>query len=148
MGEAYERMKAAEQKIKDAHAELREVARDAIVEFFSELASQYGPFWATWNQYTDYFNDGNPCEFGVHDIWTYTGGLDEVKSKWAWLGWDKEEIPEEVDGVEEANIPVTAWSGQPKDIVFEHAFGDHTQVLLEASPSGCTLTIESYDEHD
>jgi len=36
---------------------------------------------ATWHQYTPYFNDGEPCEFSVHDLSVTSN--EEVAAHWA-----------------------------------------------------------------
>lgn len=34
----------------------------------------------SWTQYTPYFNDGEPCEFDVHDV--YANGAEVVDERW------------------------------------------------------------------
>lgn len=36
-----------------------------------------------WEQYTPYFNDGDTCEFGVHDLWVRTVLDDENEDRWS-----------------------------------------------------------------
>lgn len=63
--------------IKDVVAEFEEISktfRETIQEklkvAFSKFFAEYPEFRSIeWNQYTPYFNDGEPCEFRVCDFW-------------------------------------------------------------------------------
>lgn len=51
-------------QVKEAQAKLSEAFKTEIVEFikgFHEIEA------VRWEQYTPYFNDGEPCEFSVHE---------------------------------------------------------------------------------
>lgn len=41
-----------------------------------------------WRQYTPYFNDGDPCEFAIHDIYISLGIDSEEWNDDLWSEWD------------------------------------------------------------
>lgn len=51
-------------------AEATDVFAAASKEIFEKYGDKVGLF--KWTQYTPYFNDGEPCEFGKHDVWIFT----------------------------------------------------------------------------
>jgi hypothetical protein len=56
-----------EKQIKE---EAKEVFANSAKEIFEKYGDKVGCF--KWSQYTPYFNDGEPCEFGKHDVWIFT----------------------------------------------------------------------------
>ena len=60
------------QEIIDAHAEYARLARSATLDF---LPAYFAPVFdadprvkaIVWGQWAPYFNDGEPCRFGVHN---------------------------------------------------------------------------------
>jgi hypothetical protein len=60
-------------RIERHQIELREASKEAFKEGMRHFFEQY-PFVAmvAWTQYTPWFNDGDPCEFGVHDFTFHT----------------------------------------------------------------------------
>lgn len=49
-----------------------------------------GVLAVSWNQYTPYFNDGEPCEFSVHSV----GVTSDIRAARSWLE-DEEYVPED-----------------------------------------------------
>lgn len=123
-----------------------------------------------WRQYTPYFNDGDPCEFGVHGAWFVTVDddvdLDEVDDdeygvdygdhpslgcrEYSYSGRypDRVRIPGAYTGPDEARYDrVRALSdaivgGEFDDVLLE-AFGDHAAVRVSRE----SITVDTY-EHD
>ncbi|AEV86685.1 hypothetical protein ACWT_5668 [Actinoplanes sp. SE50] len=119
-----------------------------------------------WEQYTPYFNDGEPCVFSVGSPWfltvndpdpddiddTYEYGVDYGdhpslgRREFDWR--DRERIPGAYTGPDEARydrvraLSDAISSGAFEDVLLE-AFGDHAQVTVR--PSG--ITVDSYS-HD
>src|SRR6476661_3962783 len=58
-------------------AEVLEIRKEATEKIKTSLNGLFKEFFAntpeiiyiTWDQYTPYFNDGDTCEFSVHDKW-------------------------------------------------------------------------------
>ena len=54
------------EKVEALNAELKEVYKDGLKEYALELFIKHPKIKGfSWVQYTPYFNDGEPCEFGV-----------------------------------------------------------------------------------
>lgn len=115
-----------------------------------------------WRQYTPYFNDGEPCNFGVHGTWVrttddedadadelemwghrslgkMTGDYDETARKW---------VPGPYEGPDEARFQrckalETAVEGGHFENVLLDAFGDHAEITVKRDG----IHIEFY-EHD
>jgi len=124
---ALERLKA---KQKEYEALLRADGETAIKDllkgWFSEHPDTYGVKWA---QYTPYFNDNNPCEFGVWGVYAFS-------SKEA---FDAEDMLEEGEGIYgEGTLESILESA---DDVLRAAFGDHAVV----SATREAVTVEEYD---
>jgi hypothetical protein len=63
-----------------AQKELRRIAKDQGEAAVKELVAPLFEFpveAVRWTQYTPYFNDGDPCEFGVHEPYVKITGLDD-----------------------------------------------------------------------
>jgi hypothetical protein len=57
------------QKISDLQKELTEFSKKGFSEVFREFFDKNPQIENIfWRQYTPYFNDGEPCEFSVHDV--------------------------------------------------------------------------------
>ena len=123
-----------------------------------------------WRQYTPYFNDGEPCVFGVHGAWFVTVDddvdLNEVDEDEYGVDWgehpsighreyeyvgnwpDRVRVPGRYTGSDEARYDrVRALSdaivgGAFEDVLLE-AFGDHAAVRVTRDG----ITVDTY-EHD
>lgn len=49
--------------------EAKDVFANSAKEIFEKYGDKVGCF--KWSQYTPYFNDGDPCEFGKNDVWIF-----------------------------------------------------------------------------
>lgn len=93
-----------------------------------------------WTQYTPYFNDGDSCTFGVHDLELYVtiDGVEHEHSLW--------ELKSTCDYGVEARAQVgkktiaaflAVWKQLDEDIL-EAVFGDHVTVTVTAD----SVTVE------
>lgn len=60
-----------QQKINALNEEMKEKSKILMKQEFAEFFEKYDGIVHSlfWNQYTPYFNDGESCEFSVHDVW-------------------------------------------------------------------------------
>lgn len=128
--------------------------KETVKEFFVKNSDVTA---IVWTQYTPYFNDGEPCVFGVNDT-TFTNAPDPDNIQWGEYCGDEETA---ADG-----SPIFAWSSwtgsRPIDFdtdacnhfetmicssemqdVMKTMFGDHVKVI--ATPHG--FDVQDY-EHD
>lgn len=117
-----------------------EPLKGALKEYFAKHTAIKAVGWC---QYTPHFNDGDPCEFGLHSIYYSTK---EVSAEQA------EELDGRFDDAEGWKygsggvIPVTAGADFKELIdedVFELAFGDHAYVIVTPE----AIFVHEY-EHD
>lgn len=54
------------ERIKEMREGLTNTLKEAFKEVFTENPNLY---MITWTQYAPYFNDGDPCEFSVHELY-------------------------------------------------------------------------------
>jgi hypothetical protein len=94
-----------------------------------------------WRQYTPYFNDGEPCEFSVHDIEALAaGGEEDEDGEWDYLygepkdGYDADDWK----ALRELNKTLCGMEDE-----LEAVFGDHVQVIVTKKG----VEVEEYD-HD
>lgn len=79
-------------EINDIKAKLVEELRPKFTEIFSGLFVKYPDLLGVrWTQYTPHFNDGDACEFGVHELCIkhkgVKGDCDEDDDDFGWT-WD------------------------------------------------------------
>lgn len=69
-----------DERVRKMNEELVERMKNILTPVFKEFFELY-PFvkGVAWTQYTPYFNDGEPCEFGVHEFY-YTLNDEDVDS--------------------------------------------------------------------
>lgn len=146
------RSKAKQISLEEFQAVLRPVIEHPLVEA------------VRWQQYTPYFNDGDPCEFNIYDItiklegdedfaednwgshpkltdslYVPGGFVDEVTGRKEYFRDIEPEEPELIKLVEALNKAVC---GPAYDILLD-AFGDHAEVTVKKDK----IEVESYD-HD
>lgn len=56
-------VEARQKQMRDAAKEAVKVGTKAIFEEYGDILAKFG-----WTQYTPYFNDGDPCTFGLHEL--------------------------------------------------------------------------------
>lgn len=144
----------------DVHRSYRDNRPPATAAQFMEatdaVLSIPGVYAVRWNQYTPSFNDGDPCEFTVHDIYFRLTPLEDESDErgdyedgfidsWS-LSYMKErdELPELSDETIKAiEKAVKEWESLAKDEVCRQNFGDPGQVT--ATVEG--FSVDYYD-HD
>lgn len=105
--------------------------KEFLKEWFEKNPEVYG---VKWRQYTPYFNDGEPCEFGLYGVYAY-------KTKEVFESGDEpydNESVEEVYG--EGSLEETL--NEIEEILLV-AFGDH----VEVSATRGEITVDEYS-HD
>lgn len=66
------------EKQRQLEEELKAAGEGALKEYFTEIFENYPDLLAVrWAQYTPYFNDGDPCEFGVNEPYFKIVGMGE-----------------------------------------------------------------------
>lgn len=112
-----------------------------------------------WQQYTPYFNDGEPCTFGTGELWFRTVNDADVEDTYKlefsshptlsgrrWTGCtyvDVERSPMVVATAQRCEA--LSWaieSGKFEDVLLE-AFGDHADITV--SRTGITVEFYSHD---
>jgi hypothetical protein len=91
-----------------------------------------------WNQYTPYFNDGDPCVFSVKDLYYKPEGGDEDGGDYEDGYFDAEYSKDPVA------VPVGKWWNSIQlDEAFLAAFGDHVRITATRDQ----IEVDEYD-HD
>lgn len=120
-----------------------------------EFVTEFG-----WTQYTPYFNDGEPCIFGVNTPWVRTTEDSDasasyeldVDSSHPTLGnrvyregrfYDIDRSPERTATYERCKAFAAAIEGGAFEDVFLEAFGDHAEVTVRRD--GITVEFYSHD---
>jgi hypothetical protein len=146
---------SALQRIQQLKAEtdklIKTEGESALKEEFARLFAAHPEIGAIrWQQYTPYFNDGDPCSFSVGEFefqfaedaefdpkaYYYNDGIDEDSP---WESW--------VSGSRHDNCPaveaVSSLECLMDEDILEAVFGDHVEIV--ASREG--FEVEEYD-HD
>lgn len=140
-------VKELKKQIEDAKAQMRKHGEAALKGAFKEFFDKAPEVTAIrWTQYTPYFNDGEPCEFSVHDFhfklaegadtggfYTYDEGEDGgpfYETSWR-------------DGSKLSEACNTFEADVKDDELFEFAFDDHVQVT--ATRDGFAVEEYSHD---
>ena len=136
-----------------------EQGQRVVKEIFKDLFENEWINGAKWTQYTPYFNDGEPCIFGVNDIsigfvkdWSDVSPWGEFQNdctedEWlynygVYAGDGSEYTKLSEDQLKVIKDFQKLFAQIPEDI-FENVFGDHCSVL--ATKDG--FEVEEY-EHD
>lgn len=101
-----------------------------------------------WTQYTDFFNDGEPCTFGVHR-WDWC--VNDSPSEYDEVDEDVENAPhpsgltgEQLEKLlEKLEKKVSTFMSAYSDDDLEDMFGDHVRVHVRRDG----VTTETYDDH-
>lgn len=103
-----------------------------------------------WSQYTPYFNDGEPCEFGVNEA---QFKITNPPGDGFYL-YDSDDDGAFYDVGYRATGPLAAACGATQTALrevprefYEAAFGDHARVTVTRNGDGVTVEVDGYD-HD
>ena len=121
---------------KEAKASGKKEIKAHLDEIFAKFPDVTG---IRWRQYTPYFNDGDPCEFAVHEaevkLSAGTGGDEDD-------GWEYS-LPDKHPAKKVIREFSDLIQSEGMIDVMETVFGDHVQVVV--TPEG--VTADDY-EHD
>lgn len=106
------------EKQRQAKREFQVVAQDMLKETFKEFWKLNPGITAVmWTQATPYFNDGDPCEFGVNDVY-FTNASDEEMENITSYG--------EYDGEDENTFSASAY-----ELTIDREYYKETQDLAQ-----------------
>jgi hypothetical protein len=93
-----------------------------------------------WEQYTPYFNDGDTCEFGVHQPFFIPVDVRDRTD-------DEDEYDYRYDCGMEENDDMKAVSRfiQNQDDLMQSLYGDHVKVVVRRDPKGIVVEVEEFD---
>lgn len=119
----------------------KEVFKDEAAKIF-ENDSALESF--SWTQYTPYFNDGEPCEFSVHDYLTITFSDDIQVEDWSASEWSRNYYKDKysVEALDTADAAHELVTSIPEEVM-EDLFGDHVKVTVYRDK----IEVDEYD-HD
>lgn len=108
----HQSMTEMHQKIAEAQSFMQTHARSYIesgVQQFFEACPEVNAIF--WRQYTPYFNDGEPCEFSVHDLFFNINGLEKYDGEGAYLysEQDYNRAVERLENVKRFEADPAAW---------------------------------------
>lgn len=137
------KLKNLSEKINRAKEEYIVEAKNLFNTFAKEIFEKHPKLESfSWYQYTPYFNDGDTCEFGVHNDYLY-------------MVFDGEELEEVCDysfragkkynkivGLKEAYEDINDVLSSISSDAYESMFGDHVRVTVSRENG---LEISDYD---
>jgi hypothetical protein len=140
----YEGLKNLEAVLSEAKKKIADEGKNELGKAFVELFDKHPTLKAVkWTQYTPYFNDGSPCEFGINE---WSAKIDERKSKYD----DDDEDGDssfvgeyEMEGGESLKDDIAALFRVASEEAFESSFGDHVKVV--ATREGFDVEEYSHD---
>lgn len=144
----YETLSTLKKTIDEAQARVKAEGPGALKVAFAELFAAHPSLKSVkWQQYTPYFNDGEPCEFGVHEFYSsiegvvskhgeHADGGEGYVSPWDLEGEAKEKAAPILDAVCELSRLI------PADVMLA-SFGDHVEVV--ATRDGFQVDEYSHD---
>lgn len=161
-----EKLSELRSQVEAARQQMKVAAQTVVKEGANEVFKAYGDIVHSfgWAQYTPYFNDGDPCEFGVGELFIIahedleTMDEDEVydmEREWLWDGGspafshysDDSKVGEygspEKRYVEAKQAIEAIYSALSSDDIAKDVFGDH--VVVTFTPDG--VNTEEY-EHE
>jgi hypothetical protein len=121
--------------------EAQEVLKPGLKEF---MDSHLDVEAIRWTQYTPYFNDGETCTFGVHDLEAkFVGGDEEAGDREDGFEYLWSRTPDGVDNKTWADLHALNKALSNSDDALQATFGDHVRVIVTKDG----VDTEEY-EHD
>jgi hypothetical protein len=136
-----------EEKLKEVQNQGKQAISEAFVEFFEKCPDVEA---VRWSQYAPYFNDGDACEFSVHELEVRLKDEEDFADQWS-LNYELNKskhggaFNREVD-VEHPVVKILepisdALQSSAMSSTMEAIFGNHVQVTV-------TRDGMEIDEHD
>jgi len=129
----FEAMKQLSDELTQAREEYQKNAKKVFKEALKEFFDAYPDVAAVkWTQYAPYFNDGEPCTFGVNEPeLAYVDNADEFLQDYE----DESEAAEKIGKL----------FAMLDEDTMEAAFGSDSVIIAKRSGS---LEVDSYGDHD
>lgn len=102
-----------------------------IEKFFADNPKVTG---VCWDQYAPYFNDGDPCVFGVNEF--YATHLEEPGDPDSYGGWEDSDGEEQSDAASALNDLIN------DEDLLKIAFGDDNMIVCLRTEDGVKITTE------
>lgn len=138
------------EKIKELKTMMQEQGETEILKMFTEFFENHPKAKAIrWRQYAPYFNDGDVCEFSVHDMYAKIVGGPEDEAGDYDDGFldasDTKSLGLEVDETLFSDLrEISTLASNVLEEVFQLVFGDDTMVTINRNG---TIEKDDYD-HD
>lgn len=131
-------------EMEELRAKMQERGKEAFKNGAAELFETCPSLESfSWSQYTPYFNDGDPCVFGVNDYLDVEFSGDILLDGWSGSEYDRKyaagATSEQMDTADAAHELVVAI---PEETLQE-IFGDHVKVTVYRD----RVEVDDYD-HD
>jgi hypothetical protein len=126
------------EELKQLKKEYQEKAKQVFNEEFATLAKSIpGAVQIIWEQYTPYFNDGDSCEFGVHEAVVL---LNTSEYSTYWGLYEQDLTPEQKDGLRKINrlICSSEMEDTMKDMFDDHVEVKYSLITGEFEVSDCS----------
>ncbi len=145
----YRKLMAQEKTVKKRKLEIKKKFKDVGRAIFTEDVKTFfetnpGLNSFRWVQYTDFFNDGEPCTFGVQRYdWqpnNFPSEYDTEEETAEWLANNPALSEDEVSNMESV---IRKFMSAYTDDDLEDMFGDHVRVFV----SRTGIDTETYDDH-
>jgi len=130
------KLQAARTALDDAIADIKKQGIKAGVEYFAPIFEKYPELKSfSWEQYTPYFNDGDTCTFGVHDVSQVNGAEEygddnEDEESWSTLVMDWSGKEKKAGPLYPAYEEAQDYLNKLGDEACEAFFGDHVRVVV------------------
>ena len=127
---------SAIEEIKALKVELQEKIKKAFMDAFPPIFTKY-PWISSisWEQYTDYWNDGDACTFSS-------------KAVYGEFEWNDQEddvlLPSDNEDCDDANNEISALLEAFDHDDYLWLFGDHARIIVR--PAG--ITVEEYTDRE
>lgn len=126
--EAKTKLTEIKARMEELKKELVDTAKLVIKESVQELFNEWPEVVAVrWTQYTPYFNDGDPCKFGVNEPYVKIGDVEgefEDEDEWKYAG------DFDYGSVEEKRLDALEKDFNSCEEALLTCFGDHAQVTI------------------
>jgi len=130
------------QEFTEQQEKFQKVAQERLKEYFAEFWEKNPAIKAVhWSQYAPYFNDGEPCEFSVHDpYFTSSWGEYDGEKEGVWSDQDPEFDGVNVESTQSLAKLLTSGVMEP---IMEIMFGSDNVIV--ATREGFSVDCAEHD---